>query len=286
MVIFSIIENPSETITFLKNVETKAYINHNLYIDIKNTTKITPEAILYLLLLLEQIRKDNTRNIVVKGNAPINPESKKMFLCSGFYNYVVSEYYTPMDIDFLSIKSNNIVDCEIAKQVIDFACSKLKLKRGKITKAFYTIILECMGNTKHHAYDSVKAKYAKWWLVAYYDKNTRAVYFAILDNGKGIPETARKNFAEKIKFLLNSEDVKIIKSALSGDFRTSTGLQYRGKGLPKIYEHMKEKRIQDLMIVSNNGFYKADNDEELVLEKKFNGTLICWSFMQGEENDN
>lgn len=279
--VFSIIENCLETIEFFRELEEKARINRNLYIDIKKTTKITPEAILYLLSLLEYITKDKTRKITVRGNAPKNLECKKIFLCSGFYDYVDSVYSTPPDIDILSIKSDNKVDGKIAKQVIDFACSKLSLKEGKTTRAFYTTILECMGNTTQHAYD--KVKHAKWWLVAYHDKKTKTVCFAILDNGKGIPETVRKKFTEKF---LSTPDVKLIKSTLSGDFRTATRLKYRGKGLPKINEFMKKGLIQNLTIVSNKGFYQVDNDIEEVLVKKFKGTLIYWSFTRGRENAN
>lgn len=275
--IFSITNNPTETIEYFEKIKKTAYINHNLYIDIKEIKVITPETILYLLSFLEKTTKN--RKIIIKGNVPADIKCKKIFLSSGFYDYVDSVYSTPKNIDILSIKSDNKIEGRIAKQIIDFACGKLELKRGAVTKAFYTTILECMGNTRQHAYASNKAKYAKWWLVAYYDDEHKCVYFSILDNGKGIPYTARKKFYE-IFFPIS--DTKIIRSVLNGDFRTSTGLKYRGKGLPTINKFMKQNLIQDLMIVSNNAFYKADNEQEIILEKKFDGTLICWSFIQGE----
>ncbi len=276
--IFSIIENPTETISYFSKIENTAFINHNLYIDIRKIKVITPETVLYLLLFLDKAKRN--RKIRITGNAPEDKKCREIFLHSGFYDYVNSSYTTPEDLNILSVKCDNIVSGEIADNVIEFACRKLDIKRSKITKAFYTTILECMGNTKEHAYASHDAKYAKWWLVACHDSTSNCIDFSILDNGKGIPETVKKRLVEDI---FGYTDSRIISSVLNGEFRTSTQLQYRGKGLPKINTFMSNKIIQDLIVISNNGFYKADTKSEITLDRKFNGTMICWSFIKGGE---
>lgn len=276
--IFSIIKNPSETISFFSKIEHTAFITHSLFIDIKNIKVITPETVLYLLLFVDKFKKN--KKIKIVGNAPEDKRCREIFLHSGFYDYVNSSYATPRDINILSVKSDHIVSGEIADNVIEFACAKLNIKRSNITKAFYTTILECMGNTKEHAYTSHSAKYAKWWLIACHDSLNNCIDFSILDNGEGIPETVKKRFLENI---FGYSDSKIISSVLNGEFRTSTQLQYRGKGLPKINSFMDEKIIQNLIIISNNGYYNADTKRKIELDKKFNGTMVCWSFIKGEQ---
>jgi hypothetical protein len=279
----SIIENTAETMEFFVNFERSAYVYHNIYIDLQGVEQITPEAILYILSLLERMKK-HPKTINVGGNAPVSQNCRQIFINSGFYDYVGSNYYeTPKDNKILSIRSANVVDGEIASQVIEFASGLLGLSRSRSTKAFYTTILECMGNTKEHAYSTSTAKYAKWWLVALYDEEGSKIQFSILDNGLGIPETVRRRWFEKV---IGIKDSVLLKSVLGGSFRTSTGLSYRGKGLPKIMSFKNDKIIQDLVVVSNNGCYFADKDLCVEIAPKFSGTLICWSFIQGSSNDN
>lgn len=279
--VFSLIENPNKTIAYFYQIEKTAYINHYLFIDIRKITVITPETILYLLSFLERI--NNKKGVSIHGNAPADKKCKQIFLHSGFYDYVQSQYKTPTNIDIITVKSDHLVDGKLAKSIIDFARRKLSLPLSSVTQAFYTTILECMGNTKEHAYNNNFARYGKWWLIAYYDTDRNCIDFSILDNGKGIPETVRKKFYENI---LPPKDIDIIKSVLRGDFRTSTKLHYRGKGLPKINTFMQDKLIQNLIILSNEGFYNADNGSGIVLDSKFKGTLICWSFIKGADNGN
>lgn len=274
--LFSIVDNTSTTLGFFNKLESIAYIYHRIYIDLEKVENITPETVLYLLLLVEKVTKNP--KIRISGNAPASAKCRDIFINSGFYDFVYSSYKTNYNFNILSVKSENYVVGAIADEVIEFASVRLGLIRNKVTRAFYTTILECMGNTREHAYNSHDAKYAKWWLIAQYDKELCKIRFAILDNGKGIPETVRKKFIEKV---IGHNDSDILKSVLNGEFRTSTELKYRGKGLPKIMFFKKENLIQDLVIIANNGYYSADNDRCVNIEPKFNGTMICWSFING-----
>ncbi|MCL2441597.1 MAG: hypothetical protein FWD14_07630 [Treponema sp.] len=279
--IFSIVNNTQETLEFFENVEKIGYVKRQLFINIKQVKEISPESILYLLLFLEKMRKAN--KIKISGNAPADEKCRKIFLNSGFYDFVDSSYQTNADENILSIKSDNLVDGAVADEVIEFALSKLPIKRGRMTRAFYTTVLECMGNTKEWAYDSKTAKYAKWWLIAHYEKEFERVRFSILDNGKGIPETVRKKLFESI---FGFNDSKILNSVLKGDFRTSTELNYRGKGLPKIMSFSESHLIKDLVVISNNGCYNSINNKYNDISPKFNGTMISWSFVMGDDNEN
>ena len=53
----------------------------------------------------------------------------------------------------------------------------------------------------------------------------------------------------------NSTDAILIKSALEGEFRTSTGQRHRGKGLPSIYDNVRQKYFSNLRIISKLCLY-------------------------------
>jgi len=224
---FSILYNTTLTLNYFYEIEKIAIKFRKIYIDISKVQFLSPETVLYLLLILEKLRKIKT--IKVGGNAPIDDKCRQVFLDSGFYDFVNSKYHTNKNTNVLSVRSENYVDGEIANQVIEFAMNKLSIQPSRVTRAFYTTILECMGNTKEHAYASHDAKYAKWWLIAQHDSSSK-ITFAILDNGKGIPETVRKKLIERV---FGYNDSHIIRSVLIGEFRTATELKNRGKGLPK-----------------------------------------------------
>lgn len=54
---------------------------------------------------------------------------------------------------------------------------------------------------------------------------------------------------------------------------------YRGKGLPKIYEYSKNRNIENLVVISRNGYVDVANGIVKDLNEKFYGTLLSWDFV-------
>ena len=78
------------------------------------------------------------------------------------------------------------------------------------------------------------------------------------------------------------EDNKLIVSALQGDFkRTRTREPWRGKGLPKINSHFQNKIIDNLFIVSRQGYINYETSDIRDLNGVFQGTLLSWDFTLG-----
>jgi hypothetical protein len=137
-----------------------------------------------------------------------------------------------------------------------------------------------MVNTGHHAYEKRFVNW-KWWLMALPTTDKKRVHFAFLDNGRGIPTTVRKNFAERVSYLFGDRtmDSELIFSALEGKYRSRMKNRWRGKGLPKIFSYSSKDIIENLQIVSNHGYVDCQRNQLKELSDKFHGTLLYWEFV-------
>jgi len=147
---------------------------------------------------------------------------------------------------------------------------------------------EAITNVGQHAYrrnfgdDSKK----QWWLSASYDSLKRELVVMFYDQGKGIPNTLRTNWAsfELVKKLFRYwKDSEKIAAAMEYG-RTSTGRSERGKGLQNLLEFAKAHDAGKLSIYSHVGLYrliwsKEDGSKSLLRDHQnsIGGTLIEWS---------
>ncbi len=275
--IFSLLNNFNETMDFLKKLDDNSWHGRSIKIDLKSVKYLTPDTILCIIAFLYNSETHN-KNVNIKGNAPLDPYCRQVFLDSGFYKYVNSSYNHNDSEEILSIRSDELVDPEEAGSVVKFVRDKLNIKRNQMTKAVYTTIMEAMNNVREHAYTGRKNK--RWWLMALPEKSCDIIHFALLDNGRGIPTTIKK----KIPEYFFSSDSELIRSTVLEKNRSETRLIYRGLGLPSMKSLVDKKMIKNLNIISKNGLYCVDSDNAVNLNYDFNGTLICWDFVKEEIN--
>jgi hypothetical protein len=275
-VIFSLKENIDEMLDFYEKIYENAKIGQGTNIDMSKVNYVSADALLYSLSIFNSY-KQNLKYSRIKGNLPNDTLCRELIVESGFldYFYLTAEISPIKNPDILKIKSGSKVHGSVIDNILTFAELKLGLNNDKEkmkSEGIYSSLIECMNNTVEHAYKSVKGK---WWLISLYNNDKKKVNFTFLDNGLGIPKTVqRKYFSEKLLGKFIPTDAKIIKSTLEGDFRTKTEDAWRGKGLPSIYDSFKKKQIDNLLIISNNGFFKCDEDLTTNLKMKFRGTLL------------
>lgn len=137
-------------------------------------------------------------------------------------------------------------------------------------------IAEALTNVKHHAYDAGSG--GRWWIFA--TVSDGKIFVAIYDRGASIPHTllAKPIVSDYLTgnvWARGGADGKLIQAAC-GD-RTSTGLPYRGKGLPEMLNFTRNAPGSELGIFSRQGFFRIDNKEACGrLVKPLTGTLIIW----------
>jgi len=281
---FSIINNTEEVLTFFHDINTYVKNGRKIRLVMKDIQAMTADAILYMLSQLH-FHKHNSRNYNISGDCPNDPVAQSLFVNSGFYQYVKSQLPKglPRDHNVLTIKTGDNVDPVTAGTVVQFARGKISSIDKKKSKSIYSTMIECMANTKEHAYWKQNGK---WWLMAHYAQKSNRVHFSFLDNGLTIPNTIRKNLkdyvlniAGKVLPITSTGDTSLIASALRGEFRSKTGYLYRGKGLPKIFQHSNTGKIDNLIVVSRNGIVNASNVQSGDMRNMFHGTLLCWDFV-------
>jgi hypothetical protein len=284
--VFSIIKNTNESLAFFDQFNQGVSDSKPIIFDVSNVEEITIDTLLYFLASKERLKK-NGIDFFMKGNFPKDQSAAKKFINSGFLEYMshVKNSVKKKSEDCVQIHAGSKSNPEIAKKLCVFCIEKLGISRND-TKGLYDIIMEIIINTTQHAYRK-RDNLSKWYAYAWFDSNNKEVHFSLLDTGIGIPSTIRKNILEKsgIKKLFSNateQDKFFLSSALKGEFRSETKEEYRGKGLPRIAHYRDSQYIDSLAIVSNYGYIGLEQ-EEVIFDTKFQGTLFSWR-MKANEN--
>lgn len=288
---FSLTLNTEGMIRFFMTVDKKIRTGRPVYLDMANITVLHEDAILYLISRLDYYELINI-NASIQGNLPNYEPCRILLLQSGFLKYVQTNITQNAENDnIFPIHEGSSADGPIVSEVINFVKRFINFK--DYAERFYGPIMECIINTGAHAY-SKNASYSKWWMIAIPNNNNKTIHFTVLDNGYGIPNTVRKNYAEiimrqfgKLNYLSTGIDNKLIVSGLIGEFRTRSGLDHRGKGLPSIFELTTIPYIDNLRVISSHGYVLTGSNltilESVNLRNKFHGTLISWDFIKIED---
>lgn len=287
----SLIENPEETLEFINSsIGSISFNNRNISQDFSKVENITPDTILYMMSIIEELQMNDVP-FSIKGKYDNKKEGKSRILFeeSGFLEHLKGKQdeIKNLQTEVLTIKVGVDNQPQTAKEVVQYLRKWLNMDRLE-TKPIYSILIECMTNTRNHAYKTKnriekEINNHKWYLMAYHTDNN--VHFVFLDNGNGIPQTLRwywKDLFSGTKWY----DSKLIESAMQGKIlRSQTGEVKRGKGLPKIYKTSKLSYIEELIIIANKGFVNCKNDTNLELKSKFKGTLISWKIKKNNFED-
>ena len=154
---------------------------------------------------------------------------------------------------YLNLLALDLVpNCITAGMFCEFVRQKLDVDKSFTTK-LYEVIIEMMSNVVYHAYKEDDEMIPEWYLYAEY-LNDR-IHFLFLDTGLGIAKTVQKHtlYEKVISKIGAGSESKLIKSALDGDFRTKTGKDFHGKGMPYIKEFAFEDNVKDFNVISGSG---------------------------------
>lgn len=289
--VFSIINNPEETIAFLNHIiksvegvrqlyKTKgSNFTRLFFINMKNIEIISSDALMYLLTIIGNTRGTKILPIIWKGNLPDKITVKEYVKKSGYLKYMKTSIENVIETDNnIQIKhgigytyGNEKTD--IRKEIIDFTCEKLKKDKAKIN-FLMTMLTEMITNISDHAYQKEGLFKHEWY--TFVNNLEDRITYTFMDNGLGIPTTIRKSIKEQIIEFFNAEtEYKYIETAVCGvKKRSETGLIERGNGLPEIYDQFVSPNIQNYAIISNKAFFgeKIKRDLSETLE----GTIFYW----------
>ncbi len=171
--------------------------------------------------------------------------------------------------------------------------------KATIPEGLYEVLTEALTNVSHHAYPSdgqTPESLRKWWIFSRLDNPIEDkdgnLYIAIYDVGVGIQATMRRKLEAKELLLSVAEwgnwltwptrllDQRLLAEAVEGQ-RSSTGLGFRGNGLPEMRDFVLQTQSGSLSIISGHAQYTCQADALESRSHRCNdhtmGTLILWS---------
>lgn len=274
---FSLTANVDEMTAFLAEVAGWMRRGRSILIDLEAITDLTADAVVALLSLAERAVR-----ISFTCTVPDDPRLVNILSDAGFFRYfkggpITTEGRAPLFTDKTAYK----VEAETAKTLVSFVTTALFGSHRPVPSA-YEAMIEGMSNTHEHARPGPSER-VRWWASANYDETSQCGTFVFVDSGLGILRTLRlkgiKRALNKIGVTSNAE---ILRQVLSGKIESSTGLSYRGKGLPKIKRWVDRGRLRELTIISNDVCANVSIGEYRTLRVPFDGTLLCWKLTKDE----
>lgn len=164
----------------------------------------------------------------------------------------------------------------------------------------FDALIEATENTRLHAYDgstedsSLLVK--RWWMTGAVDRAEGKLTVIVYDRGATIPATLPRSrhwgrIRKALARILRAEpDASLEHDAVSLHLAmsrgvSSTGLEFRGKGLPVLKRVVNECPKGRLLIISRHGNYQHETGKKAVynqLTVPLNGTLIQWDLWRPE----
>lgn len=272
--IFSFGNNTEVLLEFINKTykSYKDFKNGHLFFNMSNVTEFDMPAICLLLSLLNKL---SWKQISYSGNGPENLSAREFFVRSGFLSMMTSRGFRlkpPKIPNQLYMIGQN----DLKPQVIGESIKKaMKVIVGDYVhfKPLYSIMVEICTNSVEHANDAVDEKN---WLVSISYEEGKA-NFILVDSGQGILKTLHKKAFDLFTDLISFKgQADVLKGVFDKKYQSKTREVNRHKGMPRVKQAYTSGYIGELEVLTNNVYYKFDQDEALSLNNEYRGTLFKW----------
>ena len=243
--------------------------------------KIDFSGITCLTSILLMLKKNNVK---FDGSMPVDPNCRKFLLKSDFLKILgntifnadedVNIKFARKEKSFIT-KGRKIVSPDIAADANIMVSQHLFKNDNFVNDGLQTILLELMANTNNHA-SSVQGK-EHWFLSVQLDDKD-AVKFNFVDYGIGIFKSLETtNFISKLRHFFTTNH-ECLKQMLKGEYhiKSSTGLTFRGKGIPSLNTAIERDHVKKLIIITNDAYGDIENNIFVKNNNYFSGTFISW----------
>jgi len=278
---FTLFNNPENVLDIVNRLDKyKKATNkiRNIKIDLSNIERIDIAAISFLLAKVNELSK--TQRIRIWGDAPTNPDCKKVFFDSGFLDYMTdlsgNKFKKQSENFIINVGSETTRNEKVGKTIE----RSIKYLTGKESKypPVYSIVQEICSNSVEWANPKL-SKNTNWFLGVSYNndaENPEATY-VMTDVGFGIISTLNRRFGKYIETLKLTKDTEVLERAFDRKYGSKSGESNRNRGLPLIKDRHTKRYIGDLIVITNNvllDFNKPENTK--IMSKSLPGTFYCW----------
>lgn len=266
---FENVEPVLEYITKLKFVGSQG---KGINILMNDITEIGEGAIAMLLSVMEELK---AKRVLIRGKKPYDTNANDILERSGFFNYVngrISEKNRVTKNMILKTGYKNTHQ-KVLANAIRKAMETIWGVSGR-NPLVYSSTVEMMRNSCDHAFKNVSN--IRWHLALAHDDNENSVKFSFVDNGKGVLKTfMEQSLLTKVLYLFK-DNCDLLETAFRDGIESRTGLSWRGKGLPTIFENYSDNYIKNLVVISNDVYIDFDRNIKEKLMTPFKGTYYYW----------
>ena len=269
-------ENVVEVLTFIASIKNLAKKGYFIDLNLQNVIEIGDGAIAMLISVLSDLERNG---LFFKGKKPIVEEAINILEKSGFFEHLNGSISKKN-----SISKNKILKTGIATTdqnvLIPQIHSAMNTVWGEESRCppLYGGISEMMRNSCDHAF--LNQKSIIWHLGISHFEFENCCKFSFVDNGIGIIKTYKKKglFNKISNYFKKEED--FLYTAFKDGIESRTGLKWRGKGLPTIFEMYKDNIVTNLVVITNNVYLDYDRKIFKKLSVSFTGTYYFWQINQ------
>jgi len=265
-------EDVIDTLKFIQKIKKFAEKGYFIHLSLEKVNLISEGAI---SMLLSVISDSEHKDIFFSGTKPDDITAKNILERSGFFRHMNGTVAKKNKISKNKILKTGTKDThqreltpEIHKAMETIWGTKARCP------SLYGGIGEMMRNSCDHAFTENQS--VMWHLGISHFEDIQTVQFSFVDNGRGIIKTysQRTLFDKVARYFTNN--AKMLETAFKDGIQSSTGLYWRGKGLPTIYEMYSDNVVKNLVVITNNIYLDFDKKIYKTIDINFSGTYYFW----------
>ena len=265
-------EHSKKVLEFIKEIKQLGERGYFIDLRLEKVEIIAEGAIAMLLSVISDLER---QRIFFTGEKPKNENAKNVLERSGLFEHMNGSVSKKNKITKNKIlKTGNINTHQ--KELVPEIHNAMETIWGVSARCpdLYSGIGEMMRNSCDHAFISKKA--TLWHLGISHFDDSNCCKFSFLDNGAGIIKTyTKKGVLNKIANYFK-DNAEILDTAFKDGIRSKTGLSWRGKGLPTIFEMYTENVITNLIVITNDVYLDFDRKICKTIPTSFSGTYYFW----------
>ena len=237
----------------------------------EDVSEIGEGAISMFLSVIDELTENS---ISIMGTKPKNIYECSKLEKSGFFKYMNGYINSKNSKSKNTIlrtggKSNTAVDLSLEIKNANETVWGIKGRNPPLRGT----VFEMMRNSYDHAFKNENN--VIWHLGISHDEDNKVVKFSFVDNGRGIIKSFSEGFLGNV-FNLFRDNTDLLETAFKDGIESRTGLSWRGKGLPTIYENYKDGYLTNLVVISNDVFIDFEREIYKKLNVPFKGTYYFW----------
>ncbi len=225
-------------------------------------------------MLLSVINELGNNAILVRGTKPKNASANATLEKSGFFKYIT----TILSAENLNTKNNILRTGDNKTPSSELAAEVRKSMEtvwgvhSRCPRLFGGVI-EMVRNSCDHAFKTEEG--ITWHFGLSHFEEAKLVKFSFVDNGKGIIKTFISGLLKRFVNLFQ-DNTDILTTAFRDGIESRTGLSWRGKGLPTIFELSSDKIVSRLVVITNDVYIDFDRNIKVTLPVSYSGTYYYW----------